>query len=61
MNINELLDVIDGIIEEWDLSMDNEASYLAFRNHYNSLPVAQRNPIELYVLVCYSFNYQLLK
>ncbi|RGZ91591.1 Dam family site-specific DNA-(adenine-N6)-methyltransferase [Eubacterium sp. AM46-8] len=58
MNINELLDVIDGIIEEWDLSMDNEASYLAFRNHYNSLPVAQRNPIELYVLVCYSFNYQ---
>ena len=58
MDIDTLLATIDGIIQQWSLSMTNEASYRAFRNHYNALPVDQRNPIELYVLVCYSFNYQ---
>lgn len=56
--IDVLLDTIDGIIARWNLSMENEEGYLAFRAHYNSIAVEQRNPIELYVLVCYSFNYQ---
>ncbi len=58
LTIDELLTSIDAIIGEWQLSMTNEAGYLAFREHYNAMPVEQRNPIELYVLVCYSFNYQ---
>lgn len=58
MPIEELLSAIDAIIGEWHLTMDNEEGYLSFREHYNSTPIAQRNPIELYVLVCYSFNYQ---
>lgn len=58
IDIDTLLSTIDGIIQQWDLSKTNEEGYKAFRNHYNSLPVEQRNPIELYVLVCYSFNYQ---
>lgn len=58
MPIEELLAAIDAIIGEWHLTMDNEEGYLSFREHYNSTPIAQRNPIELYVLVCYSFNYQ---
>lgn len=56
--VNQLLAAIDGIIDRWNLNMTNEAGYLAFRKHYNSIPVPERNPIELYVLVCYSFNYQ---
>lgn len=56
--INDLIVKIDKIIHQWQLSMTNETGYLAFREHYNSIPIEQRNPIELYVLVCYSFNYQ---
>lgn len=56
--IDELLHTIDGIIEQWHLSMTNEEGYLALRNHYNQSPIEQRNAVELYVLVCYSFNYQ---
>ncbi|MBD5455452.1 MAG: DNA adenine methylase [Lachnospiraceae bacterium] len=58
LSIEDLLTAIDGIINKWQLSMTNEAGYLAFREHYNKTPEAQRDPIELYVLVCYSFNYQ---
>ena len=58
LSIEELLKEIDNLIEFWDLNMTNKDSYIKFRSHYNSLPVEKRNPIELYVLVCYSFNYQ---
>lgn len=58
MDIDTLLNSIDNIILQWDLNMSNETGYKALRDHYNSLPVEQRDPIELYVLVCYSFNYQ---
>lgn len=58
MTIDELLDSIEGLIFRWRLSMDNEEGYLALRKHYNAIPVDQRDPIELYVLMCYSFNYQ---
>lgn len=58
LTIDELLTAIDTIINQWQLSMQNEAGYLALREHYNATPIESRNPIELYVLVCYSFNYQ---
>lgn len=58
MEIDELLHSIDGLIEQWNLTMFNEEGYLQLRRHYNSTPIEQRDPIELYVLVCYSFNYQ---
>ncbi len=58
MVIEQLLAAIDAIINEWHLDMQNEQGYLALRNHYNATPIGERNPIELYVLVCYSFNYQ---
>ena len=58
IEITELLGEIDKIIDTRELSMTNKESYLKFRSHYNAIPIAQRNPIELYVLMCYSFNYQ---
>lgn len=58
LTIENLLTAIDGIINKWQLSMTNESGYLAFREHYNKTPEDRRDPVELYVLVCYSFNYQ---
>lgn len=56
MNIDELLSEIDKIIERYKLSKTNKDGYLELRNHYNKS--FEKNPLELYVLVCYSFNYQ---
>lgn len=53
-NLGDLLSKIESIISEWHLSMTNEEAFVAFRDHYNQT----RDPIELYVLSCYSFNYQ---
>lgn len=50
----ELLDYIDSTIKERGLSKENEQAYLEFRKYYNKT----RNPIDLYVLMCFSFNYQ---
>lgn len=58
MAIEELLKKIDSIIQKWELTKQNKDGYLALRAHYNSTPLENRDPIELYVLVCYSFNYQ---
>lgn len=52
--IDDLLEKIDGLIEQWNLSSTNVESFLAFREHYNKT----KNPIELFVLVCHSFNHQ---
>lgn len=54
LTIEELLTYIDNTIAQYELSQTNQEAFLAFRNHYNET----RNPLDLYVLVCYSFNYQ---
>lgn len=54
MEIDDLLLQIDDTIKKWNLSMENEDSFISFRNYYNKT----RNPIDLYVLSCFSFNYQ---
>lgn len=59
MSIDELLNTIDGIIDQWQLSKTNKDGYLSLRAHYNSVPVWDRNPIDLFVLICYSFNNQM--
>jgi DNA adenine methylase Dam len=50
----DTLAYIDDTIIRWQLSKENEQGYLEFRNYYNRT----RNPLDLYVLMCYSFNYQ---
>lgn len=54
MNLEDLLNQIDKTITTWNLSMTNEEAFVKFREHYNKT----RNPIDLYVLSCFSFNYQ---
>lgn len=53
-SIEDLLDYIDSTIKERGLSKENEKAYLDFRKYYNET----RNPLDLYVLMCFSFNYQ---
>lgn len=45
---------IEEKIEEYHLSKENEEGFKAFRDYYN----ATQNPVDLFTLTCYSFNYQ---
>ena len=53
-DIAYLLAYIHRTITDWNLTKENQAGYEAFRTHYNQT----RNPLDLYVLMCFSFNYQ---
>lgn len=51
---DEIIKYIDNTIAKWQLSKTNKNGYENFRRYYNET----RNPLDLYVLMCYSFNYQ---
>ncbi|MBU7562367.1 Dam family site-specific DNA-(adenine-N6)-methyltransferase [Weissella cibaria] len=51
---DELLTKINSKINEYGLSKTNEQAFLKFRSDYNKQP----NPLDLYTLVAFSFNYQ---
>lgn len=53
------LNYIDSVIEKWKLTQDNEEAYYAFRKQYNDTPVEKRHPLDLFVLMAYSFNNQI--
>lgn len=53
-DVEFILEYIDTTIERWQLSKTNENGYKLFRDHYNQT----KNPLDLYVLMCFSFNYQ---
>ena len=53
-DVEYILYYIDTTIEKWQLSKTNEDGYKLFRDHYNQT----KNPLDLYVLMCFSFNYQ---
>ena len=53
-DVDDLLAYIDETIKKWQLSKTNEEGYKAFRDYYNR----SKNPLDLYVLMCFSFNYQ---
>lgn len=55
--VSECLKVIDGYIDYYRLTKENQATFLHFRTLYNE--VLERDPLMLYTLICYSFNYQL--
>ncbi len=54
-DIESLLAYIDNKILEYNLSKINVDGYLKLRKDYN----LNKNPLDLFVLVCYSFNHQL--
>lgn len=54
--IDFTLDYIEKRIKEYDLSKTNKEGYLDFRLLYNNS--VEKNPLDLFVLICYSFNNQ---
>jgi len=54
LSIEDILERIEKNIEEYQLSKTNEEGFKQFRDFYNQ----RGNPIDLYTLTCYSFNYQ---
>ena len=52
--LSKILNEIETVISEFELSKTNEDGFKKLRNRYNN----ERMPIDLYVLSCYSFNYQ---
>lgn len=53
-DIDEILETIYFYIDKYKLSKTNREGFLQLRTDYNK----GRNPIMLYTLICYSFNYQ---
>ncbi|GAB7141262.1 hypothetical protein RsTz2092_12280 [Deferribacterales bacterium RsTz2092] len=53
--IKQVLEHIYGRISMFSLSLTNENGYKALRSLYNS----EKNPLDLFVLVAYSFNHQI--
>ena len=53
------LGYIDATIKKWNLTQENEDAYYAFRKQYNDTPVNERHPLDLFVLMAYSFNNQI--
>lgn len=51
----EVVSYIENRIREFKLSLTNKEGYLALREIYNS----RKNPLDLFVLVAYSFNHQI--
>jgi len=49
------LQYIDNRIAEFELSLKNEVGYKNLRDTYN----AQKNPLDLFVLIAFSFNHQI--
>lgn len=52
---DELVEMINKKIRQYSLSKTNKEGYLKFREDYNNDP----DPLSLYVLVSYSYNYQI--
>jgi len=55
--VQSLLCYIDSIIEKYKLSKTNAEGFIELRKAYNSQEY--KDPIILYTLICYAFNYQI--
>lgn len=50
---------MQAIVEDYGLTKADKDAYLRLRNHYNSVDIDQRDPIELFVLTLYSFQHMI--
>lgn len=53
--LENIINHIENRIAEFDLSQTNEQGYKLMRNLYNQ----EKNPLDLFVLIAYSFNHQI--
>lgn len=50
---------IDKKIKKYGLEKANKEAYMALRADYNSLPPLRRDPLDLYLLICFGFEHQI--
>ena len=50
---------IEKTIKKYGLSKENKDAYISFRAQYNSKPLEDRNPLDLYLLICFGFEHQI--
>lgn len=53
----ELISYIEEQIEKYGLTIENTEGYNKFRDDYNN--AEKKNPLDLFILICYSFNHQI--
>lgn len=56
-NASHLLQMINELITHYNLSKTNQEGFLALRDEYNKSEY--KEPIMLYTIICYAFNYQI--
>ncbi|MCM1123946.1 MAG: DNA adenine methylase [Eubacterium sp.] len=54
LGVDKAIEQIDQTICDWKLTKENKEAYENFREYYNRT----KKPLDLYVLMCFSFNYQ---
>jgi len=47
------------MIKKFGLVKQDASSYKKARDHYNSLPISKRSPMQLYTIILYGFNQQI--
>lgn len=57
MSYDEVMTYLRQMMKQYDLTKTNKEGYLAYRDYYNKSE--ERNPLDLYLLMNYSFNYQI--
>ena len=50
---------VEKTIKKYNLEKGNKESYIAFREKYNSVEKGSRNPLDLYLLICFGFEHQI--
>lgn len=53
----DIINYIEKTIEKYNLNKQDKESFNKFRENYNSRLF--KNPLDFYILICYSFNYQI--
>lgn len=55
----ETYQYIEKTIKKYGLEKGNKDAYIKFRNKYNSIEKGNRNPLDLYILICFGFEHQI--
>lgn len=58
-DIGKTIKYIERTIKKYSLSKANKEAYVALRTDYNSKEPSQRNPLDLYLLICFGFEHQI--
>ena len=56
---SKMYEYIDKTIKKYGLEKSNKETYIEFRKLYNSKPINQRKPLDLYLLICFGFEHQI--